>query len=249
MKKTVEQLTLGEFMFVRVRKIHNTDPKGKYPFKVSIEGAEFIDNPYRPFNLTGYLNKGDSRFVGNVPRRGWTTAEPDMWQKDFGALVDIKKIEALQFSSNSDNVKSTDWKEGVHYLDIGLVDPTISIGKRKYGFTVQIIETLFRRNPNQPEKVNPAKEDEKGNKQVQTVGGKPIYTTSQLQLVELDAKGERILTKQHRSRFLLSDQMRQAAAEGRLLIDLEEEMAPKGPNAYDLTEKTNQPVIQDRTPV
>lgn len=247
MKKKVEDLTIGEFMLVRVRKIHNTDPERTEDYKVSIEGAEYIDNPYRPFNLTGYLNKGDSRFVGNTPRRGWTTAGAKNWQADFGALVDIKAIEKLEFSSAQDNVKVEDWKEGVHFITIGLVNPVLNIGKRKYGFTVQILESTTQRNSNQPEKRNPAKKDNAGNMQIQTVGGKPIYTTSQLAFAQLDAKGERILTKQHASRFLLSDQMIEAAKEGRLLIDLEEEMAQVIPGVDQLGQLQKELALADST--
>lgn len=198
-----EELKRGDVLLVRVRKIHNFKPdqtRDQKNFKVQIELAEHIDNPYRPLNPTSIFNEGDNRFVGFRPRRGFTSFEPSGWQKYFGNLVPIEDIEKLEFSSTTSNdVKSSDeQKEGVHFYYLGVLNPSIQLAGHTLELHVKVIETLVPTNDQAPVKLNP------GTDEAQTVNGKPIYQLGQTSF----NKGE--------SEFLVSDQMIESMKSGRL---------------------------------
>lgn len=201
----VEDLLRGDVLLTRIRKVHNLRPdltKEHQNYKVQMELAEYIDNPFRPINPTSIFNEGDSRFVGNLPRRGWGTFEPSKWEEFFGNILSIKDIEKLDFSSTSQNdLKSPEeQKEGIHFISLGILNPYIMYDGNKLDLHVQIVESTAQRNKLQPVKINPS------DGQMQTKGGKPIFSTGQI-----------TFSKQP-SYFILSDQMSEAVKQGRLLL-------------------------------
>ncbi len=206
MKKTeitVEDLLRGDVLLTRVRKIHNLKPeatKDHLDYKFQIEAAEYIDNPFRPLNPTSVFNEGDSRFVGQTPRRGWTTIEPGAWNKYFGMLVSAEEVSKLKFSSTShQDVQTPDeQKEGIHFITLGVVNPFITINGQKLSLHVQVVETTLQRNKNQRPKLNPS------NSEVQTENGNPIFVNGNITFGKIP------------SIFIESDQMKTAISEGRL---------------------------------
>ena len=217
MKKVkLEDLQHGDTLVVNVRKVHNRDPKRKHDYKLQIEGAEYVENPFRPLNAAGLFNSTDSRFVGNKPRRGWVTIEADRWEHFFPGTISLADLEKLAFSSNEDDVMPADRKEGVHYRELGILNPQIKVGKLTFGMQVLITESDIRNNEKQNPKVNPAKLGSDGLAETQTADGKPIYVRAAYELCKLDeVTGERKVVA---SKFLVSDQMKTAAREGRLSI-------------------------------
>lgn len=202
---TVADLKRGQVMLVRVRKVHNkrTDAtKDGLDYKCQIELAEFIDNEFRPMTPVGYFNQGDSRFVGNDPRRGFATLEPRMWEKDFGTLASLKEIEGLEFSSTSvgDVKSSEDWKEGVHFISLGVINPAVTIDGVNHKLHVRIVESTIQVNEAQPAKLNPSTNE------VQTKDGASIYTLGT------------VTFGRQKSIFLLSDQMKKAISSGTLQV-------------------------------
>lgn len=201
-EEMIANLKRGDVLLTGVRKVHNTDkdaPEGA--FKVNVECREWIDNEFRPVNAAGLFNKGDSRFVGNTPRAGFATMEPAQYEKYFGQHISIAEVEALEFSSREDGLTGPDkFVEGKHILYIGLLNPSIQESGQNYKLHVFIQETTVQRNPNQPAKLNPV------NGEVQSINTKPIYVNSTIE------------NEKKQSIFLLSDQMRQAIADGRLPV-------------------------------
>lgn len=207
---TVEQLKEGDVLLTRVRKIHNYQPgmtrDGKN-FKVQIEGAEYIDNPFRPTNAASIFNEGDQRFAAQTPRRGWVTMEPSAWDLYFGEALGVKStdIEALEFSSTSagDVASPAEQKEKVHFIYLGVLNPTVTYDNKKYELHVRITESTRQRNAAQKPKLNPS------NNEVQTLGGHPIFVQAVLDFGK------------QKSTFLLSDQMREAILQGSLPVSEE----------------------------
>ncbi len=220
---TLEALLHGQVLLTRVRKIHNTDPKrtaDHLDYKVQIECAEFIDNPYRPINAASVFNTGDSRFSGNRPRRGWVTLEPAMWTKFFGALVPLAEVAKLDWSSvtGGDVDDASQLVEGKHFITLNVLNPSVELKPGKATtLHVQILEGTVQRNENQPSKKNPAlnaegqPRQEGEDMQEQTRYGQPIYTQNSVNFETEDGKIPA-------SRFLVSDQMIRAHKAGTLLL-------------------------------
>lgn len=199
----LEDLKHGDVLLTRVRKVHSFAPnatKDHAAFKVQAECAEFIVNEFRPLNATSLFNEGDSRFVGQRPRRGWVNFEPSQWQKFFGGIIPIEAIEKLQFSSTTqkDVANPQEQIEGTHFIGVNLLNPFINHGGQKLFLHVRITESLVPRNAQQPPKINPK------NNEVQTQNGQPIYVTA---TVDFGFQ---------KSQFLLSDQMYAAIKAGQL---------------------------------
>ncbi len=205
----VEELQNGHVLLTRVRKVHNDPSKTseKKDFKVQIEGAEYIDNPFRPVNATSVFNQGDQRFVGNKPRRGWVTLEPSKWDQFFGKQLGVSSedISKLEFSSTSqgDIADPSNLIEGRHFIYIGVLDPVILYDNKQYPLHVKITESTNQRNQYQLPKLNPS------NSQIQTLNGVPIYSTGILDFGK------------QKSIFLLSDQMKEAILNGTLPVSEE----------------------------
>lgn len=248
MKKSnlkLEDLRKDQVMATVVRKIHNLSPelsKDKLDYMIQMEIAEFVDNPWRPLNPTSVAHAGDTRFVGiSRPRRAWLTFEPSNWeQQGYSALISVQEIEALKFSSTTQgDVKSPDdWVLGTHFLTLNVLDPSLSVDSQVLDLHIQINESTLRRNKFQPAKLNPS------NDEVQTENGAPIYQNS---IVTFGKK---------ESFFILSDQMKQANAEGRLPLDVKQVRAYHQmlsdirsteftPKQIPTTPGTETPVIQE----
>ncbi len=213
----LEDLQHGDVLLTRVRKVHSYAPnatKDHAAYKIQAECAEFIVNEFRPLNATSLFNEGDSRFVGQKPRRGWVNFEPSQWVKFFGDVIPIEAIEKLQFSSTSqkDVAKSDDQIEGTHFITVNLLNPSIKYGGQDLFLHVRITESLVQRNPQQPPKINPR------NNEVQTQNEQPIFVTS---VVDFGRQ---------KSIFLLSDQM-YAAVKGGMLT-----FSPEVMEKYHLSE-------------
>lgn len=220
-KKPITDVQEDELLLTTVRKVHNTDPNGKHNYKLQIEGAQFIKNPYRPVNAVSVFNEGDSRFAGTRARRAWVTIEPQNWERFFPGTYSLKELEKLEFSSRQDGLEAKDLKDGVHTLYLGISNPTFNVHGKMMGLGAVIIESTVKRNDRSVPKRNPARTETDPLGEIQTVGNQPIYVQSTLDFCTIGADGKKIVPA---SRFLVSDQMRKAVAEGRLLIDLHEEV-------------------------
>jgi hypothetical protein len=214
-KDKLSELPKGRVCFTRVRKIHNFDPEAKYDFKVQIEIAEWVEDPYRSDNPQSDLNAGDSRFARTKPRRAWTSAEFEPFSKHFGHLLDVSLIPALSDSSTSrgDLASASEQVEGTHYIWVGSLDP--KVGEK--AMHISIVETINPRNSAtfvQSPKINPATGE------VQTVDGQPIYSNATV-----------FYGKSAKISPIFSDQMELAVMEGRLSlpsdITLEEAVASR----------------------
>ncbi len=176
-------------------------------YKIQIECCEFLDNPFRPLNAASVFNEGDSRFTGQLPRRGWVTLEPSAWDKYFSKELSIRSenIEKLEFSSTTTGDVKTpaDQVEGRHFLYLGVLNPSVIVDGDKYDLHVRVVESTTQRNSGQPQKLNPSTNE------VQTLKGLPIYSTSTVDF----GKQESI--------FLLSDQMLAAIQSGTLVVTQE----------------------------
>ncbi len=209
-KLDVQDLKRGQVLLTRVRKIHNNQPDktvDHLDYKFQIECAEFLDNPLRPVNAASVFNKGDQRFGGITPRRGYVTIEPEMWNEFFGTALNVPKeaVDQLQFSSTTqgDVNNPREQVEGKHFIYLGVLNPVITYEGHNVELHVRVVESTFQRNEFQRPKINP------GTQQVQTKDGAPIFSTGQV-----------VFGKQA-SIFLLSDQMKQAISNGTLPISIE----------------------------
>lgn len=209
----VEELKRDQVLLVLVRKVHNTAEKGvtagDLDYKVQIECAEFIDNPWRPQTATSFFNQGDTRFVGQRPRRGFLTMMPQMWDLCFGKELGISSadIAKLEFSSTTmgDVQNPSERKENVHFIFIGTVNPRIANAPKGFQpeLHVKIVESTIQVNKNQPAKLNPSTKEE------QTKDKLPIYQFAT------------ITFGKEPSHFELSDQMKAAIGAGSLQVPAE----------------------------
>ncbi len=194
-KMTIAELAYGAFLLTQVRKVHNTDPNRKEDYKIQLEGAEYIENPYRPVTAVAVFNSDDSRFAGSKPRRGWTTMSASNWEKFFPGTIALSEIAKLEFSSGANKVAPADMKEGVHFLTLGIVNPVIDVHGKKFPLGVVITESLVKQNDQQQPKRNPAKLGVDGLGQIQTAKNQPIYVRSIIDFCTIGADGKKVLPK------------------------------------------------------
>lgn len=162
---SVDDLTKGDVLLVRIRKIHKNVDDPKQGFKPSIEVADFIDNPFNPVSAIVALNSDDDRFVKQKPRYTFQPAALESAISEGWLAQQVyDKLEP------SKGIEIENQKEGVHFITVNYLNPHLE-GKR---LRVQILETTETNRKGGQYKLNP-----KTGRTIYHMG-KPVYVISQI---------------------------------------------------------------------
>lgn len=173
--KSINDLKKGETLLYRVRKVYKDLRNPDAGFKPSLEIVEFVE---KQANAIADLNGDDDRFNQAKPQRAYQPAS-------LASAIEEGWITESQFDAlkPSKGVDINDQKEGVHFVTVGVLNPTFQ-GTRLRVRVTEVTETTREIEP----KINPS------NGKTVTHGGLPVY-----RIVDIAYEGS------HESTFLASD--------------------------------------------